>query len=155
MTTGSPSASKPKERHLTLAALRNKIAVERDEGGLVYIKERSASGEPLNFAVRGSTATSGKWRNGLGSRPISWVLVYHRVNRNRRTVWVGDYVKSTAEADRYVIHLSNLAGPLDVDMSLHKLVGKREPQNPIFLAFKSKKATPIQLNRPGFFGGSK
>lgn len=124
-----------KRRPLTLVALQNKLAKEKDDGGLIYIKNVDSDGNPLNFSVDGATAVSGKWKNGLTGRPISWVLVFQRTDRNQGRVWVGDYAEAHEykKSQKFDIHLSNLVGPLEVEMSFKNLTGKAAPLNPIYL----------------------
>ena len=123
------------EKHLPLRVLEQRIAVDRSSGGLIYIKEVDGNGQPLNFKVIGSLATSGKWAKGLKSRPIEWLLVYQRLEVDRGRVWVGDHDRTRQTRDgAFVFHLSKLAGPLIVHKSFSELVGKREPQNPIYLS---------------------
>jgi hypothetical protein len=124
-----------KTKRLQLGGLDRKIENDRDDGALIYITHVSEDREPMNFKVQGSSATSGYWSKGLRSRPFTWMLIYQRIGNNLGDVWIGEH-ESTSEtsAGQYVFHLSNVAGPLRIQKSVHELVGKRAPQNPIYLS---------------------
>lgn len=120
---------------LTLNAVRSRLRRAREAGGLIYITKTDTAGRPLNLRVRGRRATSGYWKNGLTARNVSWLLVYHRLPRRGGRVWIAD--RDHTERKRsgsYVFHLKNVAGPLDCPESLFDLVGKRGPQNPVYLS---------------------
>lgn len=126
---------------LTLSALRIRLVHEQDQGGLIFIKHRDTNREPMNFTVRGSTATSGVWQRGLTGRPISWVLIYQRLDAAQGRVWTGEYVGPPArEKGGYRIRLRGVKGPLMVPMTLRDLTGMHHPQNPVYLGTPTKPA---------------
>ena len=118
---------------LQMDALQKRLDLHREGGALVYITRTSQDGGPLNFKITGSMATTGNWSRGLTSRTLTWILIYQSIGNNRGRVWVGDHVRTTSQNGRYVFHLKNVAGPLDVAQSVQRLIGKRPPQQPIFL----------------------
>lgn len=131
---------------LTLTALQRRLVYERGAGGLIFIKHQDARSQPMNFTVRGSTATSGVWRNGLMGRPLTWVLIYQRLNAVQGRVWTGEYVAPPVRVEGgYRIRLRCVAGPLDVPMTLQELTGKRHPQNPVYLGEPAK---PVRRPKP-------
>ncbi len=134
-----------KTKQLQLVTLEQRLADARDLGGLIYIKKVDANNRPMNFRVHGTSAESGKWGKGLTSRKLTWMLIYQRFKKSHGKilgqVWMGYYDKISEEGGAYIFHLSNVAGPLGVEKSLHELVGKRAPQNPVYLSLRMAKAT--------------
>ena len=120
---------------LTIAELKKKIVGERDRGALIYIKETDSDGVPLNLQLLGDKAVSGKWKVSLKSRPIVWMVIYHRLKPNLGQVWLGDYdwVEPVGNS-RYSFHLSNVRGPLEVPESVSTLLNVRAPQQPTYLS---------------------
>jgi len=101
-----------KTKRLQLGRLERKIENDRDDGALIYITHVDENKEPMNFKVQGTTATSGYWSKGLRIRPITWLLIYQRIDVNLGDVWIGEH-DSTSETStgQYVFHLSNVESP--------------------------------------------
>jgi len=134
---------------LTIAELKKKIVVGRDRGALIYIKETDSQGVPLNLQLLGDKAVSGKWTVSLKGRPITWMLIYHRLKPNLGQVWLGDYDSVEPVGNgRYSFHLSNVRGPLEVPESVRALLNVRAPQHPTYLSkigsVKSEKGLPAR-----------
>jgi len=134
---------------LTLPELKKKIADERDCGALIYIKRTGPDGFPLNLRFHDDNAVSGKWTVNLKRRPITWMLIYHRIKSSLGHVWVGDYERvESVGGGRYSFHLSNVRGPTVAAESVRTLLDLRAPQHPCYLTNaaspKSKKGPSEQ-----------
>ncbi len=118
--------------------IEEKLRSERNTGALIYITKKDNDGNPLNLKIKDDKIETGYWPNRLNKYPLNWIVIYSYIDNSSGNVWIGDvedikdYSTRTERGDpamRYIFHLKNVQGPVEVHSDVNDFAKSGFPQS--------------------------